>query len=224
MADPTYQPTDRRPIAARRLVVFQKLAKALAHRGVSANAISIAGMISALVAGAALAATSCASTTWWLFLLAAAGVQLRLLANMIDGMVAIESGKASRVGEIYNEAPDRVSDIAVLVGAGYAAGGQIELGYLAAILAVMTAYIRAIGKAAGAANEFCGPMAKQQRMFIVTISAIYLALTPTSWQPTFAWRGASCGLLAIALIVIIVGCIATTIRRLARIMRALRMK
>jgi len=41
----------------------------------------------------------------------------------------------------------------------YAQGGQIELGWLAACIALFIAYVRAQGKAAGAHQEFCGPMA-----------------------------------------------------------------
>ncbi len=76
---------------------------------------------------------------------------------------------------MYNDVPDRVSDSCVLIGLGYAAGGSPELGYLAAVLAILTAYIRAVGKAAGAGSDFRGPMAKQQRMFLVTVVSLYQA-------------------------------------------------
>ena len=39
---------------------------------------------------------------------------LRLWLNMLDGMVALASGKASRTGEIVNELPDRISDVVIL--------------------------------------------------------------------------------------------------------------
>jgi len=55
-----------------------------------------------------------------LWLVAAGGAQLRLTGNMLDGMVALASGRASKVGELYNEIPDRVSDAAVFIGAGFA--------------------------------------------------------------------------------------------------------
>ncbi|PYL24189.1 MAG: hypothetical protein DMF44_05850 [Verrucomicrobia bacterium] len=51
---------------------------------------------------------------FWLF--AALGAQLRLRANMLDGMVALVSARASKVGELYNEVPDRVWDAAVFIG------------------------------------------------------------------------------------------------------------
>ncbi|MBI2433688.1 MAG: CDP-alcohol phosphatidyltransferase family protein [Candidatus Hydrogenedentes bacterium] len=216
MADVPYQVTDRRPIGARHWRISQQTARWMARRGLSPNGISVAGMMCGLLAGGALAATAhapgWARAAW---LAGAAFMQLRLLANMFDGMVAIERGKASAVGELFNEVPDRVSDTAVLVGAGYAVGGDIVLGYAAACVAMFTAYVRTTGKAAGAPHIFCGPMAKQQRMALMTVLAVYLALAPQAWQP--AW-----GLMAVGLWVVIVGGLLTAARRLARIAAYLR--
>jgi hypothetical protein len=64
-------------------------------------------------------------------------------------------------------------------------------------------------------------MAKQQRMFLVTIVAVYLAVTPASWQPWLAAPIAG-GLPAIALALIFVGCALTSLRRLLRIAASLR--
>jgi phosphatidylglycerophosphate synthase len=224
-ADEAYNPADRRPIAARDTRWSRAISRRLVAWNVSPNGISVAGMISGVVAGVAFAATSyvraggVAERALWL--VGAVLVQLRLLANMFDGMVAVESGKASRVGELYNEAPDRVSDAVTLIGLGYAAGGSVPLGYVAACLALFTAYVRTLGKAAGAPNDFCGPMAKQQRMFLVTAAALYVALTPETWQPSWS-AGRAWGLAAAVLLVIIVGCVVTSIRRLSRVSRALR--
>jgi phosphatidylglycerophosphate synthase len=224
----TYQPSDRRPIASRERAWSRAVAGWLVKRGVSPNAISIAGMIACLFAGGFLAATSVTSgigqRTLWLA--AATLVQLRLAANMLDGMVAVQTGKASPIGELYNEIPDRISDAAALIGLGYAAGGSPTLGYVATALAIFTAYVRAQGKAAGANAEFCGPMAKPHRMFLLTVAALFLALTPASWHFRFGpidspdrW-----GVPAAALAIISIGCIVTAIRRLARIAATLRGK
>jgi phosphatidylglycerophosphate synthase len=148
-------------------------------------------------------------------------VQLRLTANMLDGMVALASGRTSKIGELYNEVPDRISDAAVFIGAGFAWGGNIALGYIATILAVFTAYVRAAGKIAGAPNEFCGPMAKQHRIFVITLISLYSAVTPRSWQ-TISFNDSGIGLMSIALAVIIVGCVITVICRVGRITRALK--
>ena len=173
---------DRRPIAARNTGPANALAAWLIARRASPNGISAAGMVAGLLAGLALAGTA-----WWpgaarpLWVLAALLIQLRLLANLMDGMVAIGRGVASPVGELWNEVPDRVSDTAVLLGLGIAAGSP-ALGLAASLAAMATAYIRTTGRAAGAPSDFRGPMAKQQRMALVTALALWCAVTPLPWQ------------------------------------------
>lgn len=220
MSDKPYVP-ERRPIASREAAWSKRVAGWLARSGVSPNAISLAGMFAGITAGAAFALTPFPDWGWIAFLAAAGLMQLRLLANMFDGMVAVQTGKTSPLGELFNEIPDRVSDAAIFIGAGYAAGSLPELGYLAACAALFTAYVRAEGKMAGAPQEFCGPMAKQQRMFVLTLVAVYCGLTPKMWQPTVTWP-AGAGLTAGALLVIAVGGVMTAIRRLIRIGRLLR--
>jgi phosphatidylglycerophosphate synthase len=206
---------DRRPIATRNRKWAQAATAWLAARHVSPNTISIAGMCACIAAGIALGVTSIADCRI-LWIIAALGAQLRLTANMLDGMVALASGRASKLGELYNEVPDRISDAAVFIGAGFAWGGNIALGYIATILAVLTAYVRAAGKIAGAPNEFCGPMAKQHRMLVITLICLYSAVTPRSWQ-VISYNHSQIGLMTLGLAVIIVGCVITVIRRLGRI-------
>jgi phosphatidylglycerophosphate synthase len=93
---------DRRPISARSWTISQKAASLLARAGVTPNAISVAGMLAGIAAGVALGATSW--LTGWqrglAWLVGALLVQARLVANMLDGMVAIEGGKKSAVGAL----------------------------------------------------------------------------------------------------------------------------
>ena len=211
---------DRRPIATRNRKWAQSATAWLAARKVSPNAISIVGMCSCIAAGLALALTSVEyNRMFWL--IAALGAQLRLTANMLDGMVALASGRDSKVGELYNEVPDRVSDAALFIGAGYAWGGNVALGYVATILAIFTAYVRVAGKIAGSPNEFCGPMAKQHRMLLITIACLYSVVVPRSWQ-VLHFDNRSIGVMSVALFVIIAGCVITVLRRFKRIARALR--
>ncbi len=211
---------DRRPIATRNRKWAQDATAWLAARNVSPNAISIAGMFACIVAGIALGVTSI-SDYRILWLVAALGAQLRLTANMLDGMVAIASGRTSKTGELYNEVPDRISDAAVFIGAGFAWGGNVALGYIATILAIFTAYVRAAGKIAGGPNEFCGPMAKQHRMLVITLVCLYSAIAPRSWQ-MITFNKSPIGLVTLGLAVIIVGCVITVIRRVGRIAHALK--
>ena len=212
----TETPEDRRPIATRERKFSQRLANTFAGWGISANAISVGGLFCGLVAGVALWATSwdCSYTRLY-WVAGALLVQGRLLANMLDGMVAERRGENSPIGALYNEVPDRIEDAAILIGLGYAVGGLPQLGYLAAIAAVFTAYVRAMNKVAGAPQDFCGPFAKPQRMFVVTLTAIYCAATPTAWQ-SLVIAGHTWGVPAVVLLVVFVGSLATAARRLVR--------
>jgi phosphatidylglycerophosphate synthase len=208
----------RRPLASRDLQISQKVAHWLAERRVRPNAISIAGLVAGVLAGVSLALTAQFPAWAGLFWIAGAAlIQLRLLANLFDGMVAVETGEKSPVGELFNEVPDRVSDPATLIGLGYAAHSNPMLGLAAACVALFVAYVRAIGRVAGAPQEFCGPMAKQQRMFVATMTALWCGLTPTSWHFI-----ANMGIPTLALIIVIVGGVVTAIRRLLRIGKNLR--
>ena len=160
-----------------------------------------------------------------MFVTAAVLMQLRLLANMLDGMVAVESGVASPVGELFNEVPDRISDTAMFIGAGYAYGSHPAFGYVAACLALFVAYLRAQGKVAGAHQEFCGPMAKPQRVLVMTVIALLCSVLPSAWQERITsvsvWNFSG-GLMAWGLALVILGTALTAIRRLQRIANVLR--
>lgn len=217
MNAPSYEP-ERRPIASREKAISRKLAAWLAAAGVSPNAISIAGMIAGIASGVAFAASPRAPLA--LLVTGAVLMQLRLLANMLDGMVAVATGKASPLGELYNEVPDRITDTAIFLGAGWATTGNPTAGMMAAIGGLFTAYIRAQGKVAGAHQEFCGPMAKPQRMFLLTLAALFAALAPPAWQPVLP-PPLDGGTMALMLWIIAAGCFFTFIFRLVRIVRGI---
>ncbi|MCQ8117997.1 CDP-alcohol phosphatidyltransferase family protein [Methylomonas rosea] len=205
--------SDRRHVPARDLGWSKSLARLLAQANVSANAISLAGVVAAALAAGALAATRQASGIPQHIFWVAAGllVGTRLLCNMLDGMVAVEWGKASPVGALYNEIPDRVADLLILGGAGFSAGGHELLGYAAAFTAVFTAYIRVAARSVGAPSDFGGPMAKPMRMAIVIACCAYLGFTPDDWHPRFGAAGY--GLMALALAIIALGSVVTCIVR-----------
>src|SRR4051794_18389273 len=209
----SYQIGDRRPLASRGWKTSERVASWFARRGVTPNAISIVGMVCGITAGVMFLQTPNVSHPWILWLGGALFVQLRLLANLYDGMVAVLRQAASPVGELFNEVPDRVSDAAALIGFGYAAGSNALLGFIATCMAIFLAYVRVQGKVAGAHQEFCGPMAKQQRMAAVTVGSIVCGLIPTAtaWQVP-KWT----------LVVIIVGALITVVRRLHRISKRLK--
>ena len=201
----------RRPLASRQWTFSQRTAAWLAVHGASPNGISTAGMLFGVAAGAAFWATAHVAAAWPWWIVGAACVQLRLLCNLFDGMVAVEGGRRSAVGELFNEVPDRVSDAATLVGLGYAAGSLPVLGWVAAVVAVFVAYVRAAGVVAGAPQAFGGPMAKPQRMATATLAALISTLAPVAWRVP-----------AGALGLVVAGGLLTAVLRLHTIAAALR--
>ena len=218
-------PTNRRPIQARDSRMAVKIALMLTRARIRPNTISVFSVVFSIVAGACFAATACpfiapsAFIAAMLFVFGALFVQLRLLCNLFDGMVAVEGGFKTKSGEVFNELPDRFSDAIILIGFGYAASAVqfgIELGYVAAVLAVITAYVRVLGAATGAGQNFKGPMAKQHRMAVVTIASILSGLAVFwSWH---AWVA------AVVLGIMVVGMIVTIVRRVLWVVHTLENK
>lgn len=145
--------------------------------------ISVFSVIVSIIAAICLVAS--AGQNIVLLIIAAICLPLRLLMNMLDGMLAVEKGMHSATGDLYNEVPDRLADLVVLAGAGYAAAGTwmagehdlgVLLGWVAASLAVLTAYVRSLGAANGVKNYFNGPMPKPVRMWILMAALLVQAV------------------------------------------------
>ena len=210
-----YQPTSRRPIAD----VFRRTAnramRVCVRAGIHPDAISYASIVAALVAAGCFWQ---AGQHAWLLIIAPLFCYVRLWCNMLDGMVALASGKASWRGEILNDLPDRVSDIVIFVGVAHSGLMHPLLGYWAALLAALTAYVGLLGQSVGVQREFTGTMAKPWRMVALNVGA---------WA-TFAFSNqiqfAGLTILDWTCIVVVAGCVQTIVVRLRRIMAALRNK
>lgn len=221
--------TSRRELSTRNAGWARLLARQLARFGVCPNAVSVASVVFAAAAGFCLAMSPAArgGARAAMLLAAAALVQLRLLCNLLDGMLAVEEGLATRDGVLYNEIPDRIADVLVLAGAGYATAsppafalgvpvGELlgaTLGWTAAVLALFTAYVRVLGGSLGVTQTFAGPMAKQHRMFTVTATSMMAAME--------AWRGLPMRALQLGLLIVVLGSIVTIVRRIRQIEREL---
>lgn len=163
---------NRRPLRTRGRRWVQGLTTLLLRTRLTPDQISLIGIGCALLgSGAVLAAPA----EPWLYLLAALGIQLRLLCNMLDGLVAVEGGRKSALGPLFNELPDRLEDSLLLTAFSLAAG-FLWLGLLASLLAAVTAYVRVLGGTLGFAQDFGGPMAKPHRMAALTLISLLAGL------------------------------------------------
>lgn len=207
----------RRQLKTRDKIWARQLAVFIGRTGVTPNAISVISMVFAVLGAVCFVSIPNAPCNWGatlLWLAAAACIQLRLLCNLLDGMVAIEGGKKSRVGGLYNEVPDRIADALFLAAAGCTSPALhlwgVPLGWLAVALAFLTAYIRVLGGTLVQVQSFIGPMAKQHRMAALTLACL-LSMAEI-WIRN---DGSRAGLVIhVALLLIVVGSAWTCVRRL----------
>lgn len=202
----------RRPIASRDTGWAKRTAAYLAAKGVTPNTISVFSIIFSFFGLLAFYADlRCSSLHIFWMILAIAFIQLRLIMNLFDGMVAVEHHQKSVIGGLFNEVPDRISDTFTLFGVGLLIRDMpygMDLAYLAIILAVTTAYIRTLGASLGCPHYFIGPMAKQHRMAFVCAGCVVAIF----YVPVFYY----------VLIVMNIGLLMTCWRRLAKIITYLK--
>lgn len=180
-SEPTPEDPNRRPIRARRNPLMLRLARALAERQITPNQISQASVLFAAIGLLLFWAASVSGPIGQslLLILAALMIQLRLICNLVDGMVAVEGGAATPTGAFWNEAPDRAADLLFFWGAGLYAG-MPALGLGIGALALITAWLRELGRAEGFAADFRGPMAKPHRMAALTLASLLAAILPVT--------------------------------------------
>ncbi|MGO8801063.1 MAG: CDP-alcohol phosphatidyltransferase family protein [Roseiarcus sp.] len=202
---------NRRPLASRSTGWAKASASFLAGTRVTPNQVSAASVAFAAIGAALLTLKPDALG----LIGCAAAIQARLVCNLLDGMVAIEGGKKSPLGPLYNEFPDRIADSLLIVALGYAIDWP-ALGWFGALAAALTAYIRVFGGALGLPQDFRGPMAKQQRMAALTVACVAGAGERLIGATHYA--------LTLAAVVIAIGSLATCLTRTRAIAALLRAK
>jgi phosphatidylglycerophosphate synthase len=211
-----YEPIARRPIADAFRLTAQTATRFCVNWNIHPDTISYLSLVAAL--GAALCFWK-SGGCHWLLLVAPLLCYLRLLFNMLDGMVALAAGKASWRGEILNDLPDRISDVIIFAGMAHSGLMNPILAYWAAIFAVLTAYVGLFGQAVGVQREFSGMMSKPWRMVALHLGA-WITFAALRWNDGSA-EIAHLTVLDWTCLAVIAGCLQTMIVRLKRIMTAL---
>jgi phosphatidylglycerophosphate synthase len=240
----SYQPVSRRPIADRFRKTAHGAVRLCVKLGIHPDIISYLSIVASALAAFCFWQAAAAP---WLLILGPAFCHLRLWFNMLDGMVALASGKASWRGEILNDLPDRISDILIFVGVAHSGLCHVVGGYWAALFSVLTAYVGMFGQAVGVQREFSGIMAKPWRMVTLHVGSwvalglgwiqekqqwefnsgegvfwAHFSVGPKSAFANPNWLGLT--VLDWTCVVVVIGCLQTIAVRLNRIFRALREK
>ncbi len=184
--------------------LLRPLVARLAAAGVTANQVTFGAAVLSLVGGALCLVVP---GNRLILGMIAGLLAVRMGLNAIDGMLAREHNQKSRVGEIYNEMGDVVSDAAIYLPLGVALQphGVVPWALVAfAFAAFLTEFAGILGPALGGSRRHDGPMGKSDRAIATAIilaliaaglpggawvSAIFLAMTALAlWT---AWRRAT---------------------------------
>ena len=198
------------------------LAQALSKAQVSPEAVLIAGVGFALGGSVAFGLAGLseggARVVWLGF--AVISIQFRMTCAVVGRLMTDDAVKGPAT-PLWKSLPDRIADVLLLVGAGYAslqAGDVLSpaLGWLCAVLAVTASYVRELGRGAGVAINRVGPVGKGRRMAILSAGALVSML---EW--TWGWHGEA---LLIALALLAALSALTVFNRARRLARGLRPK
>lgn len=146
----------------------------LAHRGITANAVTLLALIISILLGIGLFCWGNARP--WLFFLVPIWMFIRMAFNAIDGMLAREFAQQSPLGAYLNELSDVIADAALYLP--FALIAPFNVWSIGAViwLAAVSEMTGALGPMVGAPRAYDGPMGKSDRAFVFGAVGLYFAL------------------------------------------------
>ena len=180
---------------------FQNLLRPLVikleQRGVTANQVTLTACAISVILGLILTALS---GYHWLFILIPIWLFVRMALNAIDGMLAREFNKKSRLGGYLNEITDVVSDAALYLPFAFVYPFDgLQIG-LIIWLSALTEFCGVLGQVQGKTRRYDGPLGKSDRAFLFGVLGLVYVFVPT--LPDFLY-----GLLWVDIILLIVTCV-----------------
>lgn len=168
--------------------------RGFATAGVSPNVVTSLAVFGSLLVGLAVAF---AGRRPILLLLLPIWLFVRMALSAIDGMMAHELDKATRLGGALNEVGDVVSDLALYMPLALVnpRSGWPVIGF--AIAGVLSEFCGVLGVALGSTRRYDGPMGKSDRAFTVSALALVTFVFPAAvwyWPVVFCVAAAACAL------------------------------
>lgn len=154
------------------------VARPLAKAGISPNMVTVAALVMAL------AAVPLAAVDGWVGPAAAClAVTLSGLLDSLDGAVAVQAGRTTKVGFLLDSALDRIADAAFPVALAIAAGGgttptRLAVGATAACW--WLEYVRARGTLAGVTGKLLITPGERPTRIILTAVGLGLPMLATA--------------------------------------------
>ncbi|MHC1636042.1 MAG: CDP-alcohol phosphatidyltransferase family protein [Candidatus Methanospirareceae archaeon] len=160
--------------------LVRKIAKFLSLVGFSPNLLSIISFILAIFVGLFFFLSSYSSHRSLNPLLLLAGLFLCISASLdaIDGILARETGKASKKGDFLDHTLDRYSDVFIICGIFF--GGYItwEIGVIAVVGVLMSSYLGTQAEAVGLKRVYGGILGRADRLLLIIVATFLNVLYP----------------------------------------------
>ena len=151
------------------------VARPLARAGVSPNMVTLAALVMAL------AAVPLAAVDGWVGPAGAClAVTLSGLLDALDGAVAVQAGRATKVGFLLDSALDRIADAAFPAALALAAGGGAWLAVGATAACWWLEYVRARGSLAGVTGKALITPGERPTRIILTAVGLGLPMLATA--------------------------------------------
>jgi CDP-diacylglycerol--glycerol-3-phosphate 3-phosphatidyltransferase len=160
--------------------LLRPFCRALARAGVTANQVTVAGI---LVSAAAGLAVLWRPESRWPLLVFPAALLLRMALNAIDGMLAREHGMKSPLGAILNEVGDVVSDAVLYLPLAVVPGIAPWLLVPVVVLAATAEMTGVVAVQIGGERRYDGPMGKSDRAlaFGLITTMLGIGVAPGLW-------------------------------------------
>ncbi|WP_312829610.1 CDP-alcohol phosphatidyltransferase family protein [Pantoea anthophila] len=154
--------------------LLRPLVRVLFHRGVTANQVTVSATILSMMLGAGLMLfpEPCLYISLPIFLF------IRMALNAIDGMLAREFNQKSQRGAILNEIGDIIADAAIYLSFAFLTGVLPWLVVLVVLLSWLTEFCGVIAQTLTGIRNYCGPMGKSDRAFVLGALGLFIALWP----------------------------------------------
>jgi CDP-diacylglycerol--glycerol-3-phosphate 3-phosphatidyltransferase len=171
----------------------------LASRGVSPNQVTIAATVLSLATGLCVATFPQGTLA---LLLVPVALFIRMALNAMDGMLAREFGRQSRLGGLLNELGDVVADAAIYLPLALIPGMPAAPLVIFVVLGIITEMAGVVAVQIGAERRYDGPLGKSDRAFAIGLICFLLGVGVDRGQ----W-------VSILLIVLSVLAVVTIVRR-----------
>lgn len=143
--------------------LLRPIVRALAGIGATPNQVTVGALLLSVALGVVIATMP---GERWVLLLLAPFLLLRMALNAIDGMLAREHAKSSRLGAFLNEIGDVASDSALYLPLALVPGFDAALVVVIVVLSSMTELAGVLAAQLGASRRYDGPMGKSDRAFV----------------------------------------------------------